>query len=249
MGWIRFLFRFPLVLIYILSGFVLVILLHILTGREWYLGKHGKQMVCLWMKGFARIIGLRVHVQGTPHEGLLAANHVSWTDIIAIDSVIAARFVSKDDILKWPVLGLLPKWSGTFFLRRGSPAAVNRLNAEIVQALQTGSTIAVFPEGTTHDGIEARKFFSAIFQTGIESGCHVQGVAIRYLRDGKLDEVAPFINGVTFGQHVLKILMAPGIDAHLKFCDAFVPVNMDRKVLAARLHKEVDEVLKEGNDM
>ncbi len=242
MKWLWILLRLPLVLVYSLSGFLIIILAHVLAGKNWFQRKTGKRIICSWMKGLAWLLGLRIHVRGKPTPGLLAANHISWLDIIALDAVIASRFVSKDDVLSWPLIGLLPKWSGTFFLQRGSPAAVRRLNAEIVTALQHQNTVAVFPEGTTHNGEGLLPFYSAILQTGIDAGVTVQAVAIRYMRNGERDTLAPFIDNEGFVEHVLRVLGAARIDVHLDFCEAFVPHDKDRRQLGEHLYEQINEV-------
>lgn len=242
MKWILVALKLPLALIFILFGFVLIVLSHSLAGNKWYQRKLGQYVIMLWSKVLAIILGLRIHARGKPVEGLLVANHISWLDIIALDSATAARFVSKDDILAWPVIGLLPKWSGTFFLQRGSPAAVSRLNAEIVDALKQGATVAVFPEGTTSDGVQVRRFFSAILQAGIDAKKPVQPVVIRYLREGERDTIAPFINDIGFINHVALILGKLRTDVYLDFGDAFIPEEIHRKALTEHLYKEVVKV-------
>jgi 1-acyl-sn-glycerol-3-phosphate acyltransferase len=57
----------------------------------------------------SRIGGLHFHGSSTPIPAgkplLLVANHVSWIDIAAIHAAAPhARFVSKADVLRWPLL-------------------------------------------------------------------------------------------------------------------------------------------------
>ena len=242
MGWIRFFIRLPLVLLYISTGFILIIVFHLLAGKLWFQHQYGKWAVSIWMKGLTFLIGLRVHVEGEPVDGLLVANHISWLDIVALDSIIASRFVSKDDVLRWPIIGLLPKWSGTFFLKRGSAAAVGRLNKEIQSALRAGSTVAVFPEGGTQDGCKVHPFFSALLQAGIDADVPVQVVAIRYIRNGKRDEIASFTGNISFPAHVLRVLKAPSVSAYFYFCEPIKEKELTRKQLAKKCQDMVAEV-------
>ena len=53
------------------------------------------KMACLFL-------GLRVTVIGAPATGrptLLTANHISWTDIVAIGSVTPVAFVAKSEVV------------------------------------------------------------------------------------------------------------------------------------------------------
>lgn len=242
MGWFRFILRFPLVVFYILTGFLLIIILHVVAGRFWFQRRYGKYVVTYWMKMLTFLIGLRVHVEGQPVEGLLVANHISWMDIIALDSIIASRFVSKDDVLRWPVIGLLPKWSGTFFLQRGSASAVGRINKEIQHALTDSSTVAVFPEGATQDGRKVHRFYSAILQAGIDADVPVQAVAIRYVRNGKRDEIASFVGNISFPAHAMGVLKAPSTNVYFHFCEPIIAHDMTRKELAKKLQSMVSAV-------
>jgi len=242
MKWMLVVLKLPLVLLYILFGFAVIVLLHLLAGNKWYQRRAGKWTIRMWMKALAFLVGLRVHVRGTPVEGLLVANHISWLDIIALDTTIAARFVSKDDVLAWPVIGLLPKWSGTFFLQRGSAAAVGRLNAEIVQALKQEATVAVFPEGTTSSGERVQRFFSAILQAGIDAKVPVQPVVIRYVRNGERDTIAPFINDDGFFKHITAVLGVMRTQVYLDFGEAFIPQENNRKALSEHLFQQVDRI-------
>ena len=71
-------------------------------------GRHAR--IQWWSAGVLRCLGLRLEAQGSPRPGatLLVANHVSWLDIAALHAVAPhARFVSKADVLHWPLLGWL----------------------------------------------------------------------------------------------------------------------------------------------
>lgn len=239
MKWLLILVRLPLVVLFIILGFVAIVVLHLVAGNLWFHRSSGKYIIQNWMRAFAAMIGLKVHVNGHPHTGLLAANHISWLDIIAINSVIASRFVSKDEVLGWPIIGLLPKWSGTFFLERGSAKAVSHLNEEIVEALHQQATVAVFPEGTTHDGDKVHRFYSALLQAGLDAGVTVQALAIRYIRQGERDPLAPFIDDEHIVTHLFKILGTTRTDVYLAFSEAFIPKDMTRKVLAEKLHSQI----------
>ena len=56
------------------------------------------------------------------------SNHVSWLDIFAINSVQPMRFVGKDDIQAWPVIGWLVARSDTIFISRSNRNAALAAN-------------------------------------------------------------------------------------------------------------------------
>ena len=59
-----------------------------------------------------RILGLRVRASGTPTRArpvLFVANHVSYTDIAVLGSLIAGSFIAKAEVADWPLFGWLAR--------------------------------------------------------------------------------------------------------------------------------------------
>ena len=59
------------------------------------------------------------------------------------------------------------------------------------------------------DGLGLRTFHGRLLSSAIDSGVSVQPVAIRYLRDGKPCNVAPFIGDDDMLSHLLRLLDTP----------------------------------------
>ena len=119
-------------------------------------------------------VGLQLQVTGVqprPGATLLVANHISWLDIAAIHAAVPhARFVSKADVLQWPLLGWLIRNAGTLFIERERKRDALRVVHAMAEALQSGQTVAVFPEGTTGDGATLLPFHANLLQSAIASG-------------------------------------------------------------------------------
>src|SRR6187397_1841252 len=72
-----------------------------------------------WSRKMLAVLGIAFEHRGTPADGgsRLAANHISWLDIMAIHAVIPrARFVAKAYIKAWPLVARLVGSAGTFYL-------------------------------------------------------------------------------------------------------------------------------------
>jgi 1-acyl-sn-glycerol-3-phosphate acyltransferase len=94
--------------------------------------------------------------QGRPVR--LVANHFpGFVDPLVITSALGRlpRFVAKAGLRRVPVAGFLLRRAGVVFVRRKGDAggAVGNEDAfaECHRALAVGDTVAIFPEGTTHD--------------------------------------------------------------------------------------------------
>ena len=65
------------------------------------------------------MLGFRVRLIGTPtaeRPALFAANHVSYTDITILGSLIPGSFIAKAEVAKWPLFGWLAKLKRTVFV-------------------------------------------------------------------------------------------------------------------------------------
>ncbi len=68
----------------------------------------------VWARGMLAIIGIEVRVKGHPAQGpvLMAANHISWLDILVMHAACHCRFVAKSEIRSWPLVGVLTTGGG-----------------------------------------------------------------------------------------------------------------------------------------
>ncbi len=130
----------------------------------------------------ARIMGAKITVQGdAPDRGplLIAANHVSWIDIIAIGARVPCHFIAKSDVASWPVFGPLARLIRTSFIERERRSAVGSFRDEMTERLSCGEILVLFPEGTSTDGRQVLPFKSALFPGHVS----VQPLSVSY-RDG-----------------------------------------------------------------
>jgi len=189
------------------------------------------QIKMIWLRYFAKILGLKVKQQGALplHTGLVVSNHVSWLDIIVIGQYLPAYFVAKSDILGWPVIGYMAKQAGTIFIRRGDKKNILITAEKMLSLLARQANIIAFPEGTTTAGGDVLSFHASLFQPAIQSKAMVQPVAIRY--HGKSQSLVPFIGDDAFVPHLLKMLREEAIDVELVFLDAIDPSEKSRNAV------------------
>lgn len=135
-----------------------------------------------------RILGFRIRVVGTPTQGrpvLYIANHISYTDITVLGSLIAGSFIAKAEVADWPFFGWLARLQRSVFVdRRMRSTAIQR--DAISNRLASGDALILFPEGTSGDGNRVLPFKTALFgaaepATGL-SPVIVQPVSVAYTR-------------------------------------------------------------------
>lgn len=202
-----------------------------------------QQRIQWWSAGLLRVAGLQLQVSGTPRSGatLLVANHVSWLDIAAIHAVAPqARFVSKAEVLAWPLLGWLVQGAGTLFIERERKRDALRVLHQVADSLKAGETVAVFPEGTTGDGATLLPFHANLLQSAIATGTPVQCVALRYAEPAqRFSEAAQFLGETTLLQSVWRMLSTRALSVHVDLLPPQGARHADRRALAAHLREQI----------
>jgi 1-acyl-sn-glycerol-3-phosphate acyltransferase len=200
-----------------------------------------------WAAKMLRVMGVQRVVEGVPHAGatLIAANHVSWLDIVALHSVCPhARFVSKADIKHWPVIHHLVSAAGTLYIERERKRDALRVVHQMAEALQQGQTVAVFPEGTTGDGRALLPFHANLLQAAIAVEAPVQPVALRFSDPSNhASPAAAYVGETTLVQSVWRIACAEGLTVHVSLLPAIGSRHADRRALAERVREQIAAAL------
>jgi len=175
---------------------------------------------------------------------MLVANHVSWLDIYVLNAVRPVRFVSKIEVLSWPLVGWLAKKTGTLFIDRTKRHDTARVNDEVSAVLTKGGCVAVFPEGTTSDGSQLKPFHASLLQPAVHSQSQVWPAAIRYTyADGSLNVVPAYVDELTFGQSLSLILNEAIIYAELEFMPPISAQGKVRRELAREAELAISRAL------
>jgi 1-acyl-sn-glycerol-3-phosphate acyltransferase len=208
------------------------------------------QRIQWWSAGLLRAIGLQLQVSGVaPRAGatLVVANHISWLDIAAIHAAAPqVRFVSKADVLRWPLLGWLIRGAGTLFIERERKRDAVRVVHAMAEALRAGDAVAVFPEGTTGPGPEPLPFHANLLQAAIATGTPVQPVVLRFSdAAGSFSRSVEFLGETTLLQSVWRVATARALTAHVAVLPPVGSEHADRRALAEHLRQLIAERLAE----
>ena len=176
---------------------------------------------------------------------MFLANHVSWTDIHVLNSIIPLQFIAKSDINTWPVFGYLARKSGTIFINRNNRKDTSRIVRETVEILKTGGNVGFFPEGTTTDGTELKHFKSSIVQAAIDAGAQLQPVAIRYpTTDGGINIKMAYAGDTSLGESVRSILWLKEPIVELHFLNPIEIKFHNRQTLTHIAYESIANALK-----
>jgi 1-acyl-sn-glycerol-3-phosphate acyltransferase len=208
------------------------------------------QIVGWWSVSLLSQLGIRVTVNGAPQPGpvLLASNHISWIDILVINAVQPARFVSKADVRAWPLLGWVVACGGTLFIERERKRDALRVVHQVAAALTAGDTIAMFPEGTTGDGRSLLPFHANLLQAAVATSSPVQGIALRYSdAAGERSQAVVWIGDMTLAASLWTVAMTDRLHAHVALLPVDAAAEGDRRALAERLRSRIAQAIGVGD--
>ncbi len=147
-----------------------------------------RTLPAFYHRGCCRILGFRLRTIGTPtatRPVLFASNHVSYTDITVLGSLIIGSFIAKAEVAGWPLFGWLAKLQRSVFIDRRAGSARLQRDA-MTRRLAAGDALILFPEGTSGDGNRVLPFKSALFGAAeavpATGPIAVQPVSIAYTR-------------------------------------------------------------------
>ena len=199
----------------------------------------------LWSRLFARILGMKIEVIGTPPRPpfFLVSNHLSYTDIPAFRAVVEGVFVAKADIDGWFAAGKIVRDIGTIFINRENRRDIPRAGAEIIERLDNGEGVIIFPEGTSTKGEEVLPFNSSFLEFAAKKNLPVSYASISYKTPaGEPDasEVVCWWEDISFMEHLWRLFQIKEFTATISFGEQPV-YNRNRKELAHFLREKVKE--------
>jgi 1-acyl-sn-glycerol-3-phosphate acyltransferase len=203
-----------------------------------------QERVMNWAQRACRVLGARVEVEGDmPYAGplLVVSNHISWLDILVFLSIRPVRFVSKSEVKNWPVVGRYASACRTLFVARSSKKDALRVVHQMVEALNAGDIVAIFPEGTTTHGHEVLPFHANLMQASVASDAPLQAASISYesLETGRLITEPSYIGDDTLVGSIWIILGLKPFKVRLRWSPLQERGDRDRRALAQDLHEAV----------
>jgi len=230
------------VLACVLSGFLTIVFVFPRLSQE-----QREYRVQAWAHKMLACLAIKLVVKGKPPVSgpvLLAANHISWLDILVMHAARHCRFVSKSDVKHWPLIGTLATAAGTLYIERESRRDAMRVVHHMAESLRAGDVVAVFPEGTTSNGVDLLPFHANLIQAAISAGSPVQPVALSFVdRTTGHTSLAPcYIDDDTLVGSIWRTLRTPNIAAVVTFGDAHLAEGRDRRAWAADLRGAIVEM-------
>ena len=199
----------------------------------------------LWTKSFVKISGMKIDVIGTPPDPpfFLVCNHLSYVDIAPLRATAKGVFVAKSEVKDWFVAGRIVADMGIVFIDRKNRRDFPRAGEEIIERLNDGEGVIIFPEGTSTKGEDVLPFNSSFLEFAAKTDLPVSYASITYRSDPGDPPPSDFVcwwDDTTFIEHLYRLFSVRSFTAILTFGDQNI-VNPDRKLLATELRQKVRE--------
>ena len=160
-------------------------LLWLLAWLPWP-GRH--PVACMfgaWSRSFVRALGvdLRLHqknLRRLPERYILIANHPSAFEDVGIPALFDVVSLAKVQVADWFIVGRISRAAGTLYVDRDDPASRDQAIETMVNTVNSGQNICLYPEG----GCKGRRLFhefkSGAFEVSIRTGVPILPVFLHY---------------------------------------------------------------------
>ena len=196
-----------------------------------------ERIIRFWCKRLLAIFEINVEVTGletylaNQKKYLMVANHISWMDIIVIQSIKPCIFVAKSDVASWPLFGWVAQMTGTIFIKRDKVSDIKKALKKMKRRLIKRS-VCIFPEGTSTSGRYLLPFKSNLFQSSIDTNKSILPLCLRYEQNNTYSDKAAFVDDMSLVDSINKIKQEKDIYVIVEVLQPIRP-RYNRKELAS----------------
>src|SRR5262249_51866782 len=151
-------------------------------------GRRSGKVLTFFTRLFLRLVFLDISVEGLDNVPagplMVVSNHASYLDpLFLIDALpCLLLFVTKKEVQDMPVFSTFLRKIGYLMVDRYSMAEGVADTARIARALEQGSSVLIFVEGTFTKARGLRPFKLGAFKAAAEAGCPILPVVLRGTR-------------------------------------------------------------------
>jgi len=140
---------------------------------------------CMWCRFFIRALGVKLylhekHAKVLPKQYILIANHPSALEDFGIPALFNVHPLAKQGVRDWFMIGRISYAADTIFVKRDDPDSRHAATDQLIELLNQGKNIALFPEG----GCKGRRIFETLqygaFDISIRTGIPILPVFLHY---------------------------------------------------------------------
>jgi len=234
----RALWRLTWLIAWLLLGVLLALLrLRVISTTAYTQSQ--QNLIAWWSRRLLLVLGIKLCQQGSAVKGVVwVANHHSWLDILVVMAVSPARFLSKQEVAHWPLIGWLAQRAGTLFIQRGQGETAQAMQ-QMAHLVKAGDSVLFFPEGTTTEHTP-KPFHARLFALPIELGVGVQPICLTYRDSVVMRLDTAYVGEQSFIANLWYLLQQVDLVAQIEFLPMIeVESATTRKGLAQTSHEMI----------
>lgn len=208
-----------------------------------YIRKWGRTILSLWN---VEVVAHGPFVEGggqIPRRGangkgrIFVSNHRSMLDVPVTIDLCQGRHVSRADLSRWPIIGLLARRAGTLFVDRASKKSGAAVVQAMISEVERGEAVIIFPEGTTYVGDEVRPFRHGAFTAAKRTGAEVVPLGLAY------EGAAASFGDESFAEHLKRISRTAGTRCAVWVGDPIPSEGLELEELEARTREAMQALV------
>lgn len=161
------------------------LLIYLLSWLPWP-GRHPvARLFHAWCRAFVRAIDidLRLHQKNRrrlPERYILIANHPAAFEDIGIPALFDVASLAKVQVQDWFIVGRISRAAGTLYVDRDDADSRQQSIQTMVDAVDAGRNIALYPEGGCKGRRLHSEFKSGAFEVSLRTGIPILPVFLHY---------------------------------------------------------------------
>jgi len=188
----------------------------------------------IWCSMFVRALSvdLRLHQkhrEPLPKQFILIANHPSALEDVGIPTLFDTYPLAKEGVRAWWLAGRINVAAGTVFVKRGDRESRHDAVELLVEILEQGKNIALFPEGGCFGKRINDTFQAGAFDISMRTGIPIVPVFIHY----EAQEVFEWADPATLLHKMWHFINSPNDHANFYVYDAISPIGQSNKFVFA----------------
>jgi 1-acyl-sn-glycerol-3-phosphate acyltransferase len=219
------------------------------SNDEHWMERHISSTMHRYGLRMTELYGLDIATEGLPPDGffrgtddngkgrVFVSNHRSALDILATLKHFEGKHVSRADLATWPIIGLVARRIRILFVDRDNRRSAAAVMKQMIDYVERGIGVIIFPEGTTYEGDEVRPFKPGAFTVARKTGCEIVPFGIAYAS-----------NNAGFGEeslllHMRRVSGASKTRLAIVAGEPFRAGNLDTASLANAAHDKVQALV------
>ncbi len=228
-------------------GFALLVLVYFAGASFFAIGIHHpeklRQARLRWCQRCSiwclKLLGMQVDyadAEANTSEGkahLFVSNHLSYLDILVVAARFPSVFVTSMEIRDTPFLGHIAKLAGCEFVERRNRSTVERDIRVLAEIMRQGTSVCLFPEGTSTNGTSVLPFKRSLLTSAVEAEIDVIPLCLNYTQldgrpvdAGNRDDLC-WYGTMDFFPHLMRVLSHQQILVKLVVCN---PITFSARI-------------------